>query len=296
MTFQAFMDESYTEGGTYVLAGYIAREETWRSFSDYWTKLLPNSVLGKDGRYRFKMREMAHFGRMARVPEFYSIIEKYDPIRLSCKIDVSDVERAKIRMSVDNLGIYWNYTDNPYSLSFRCLMDMFHTHRANFDPFFPAGEQINFIFDARKEQKAIVAMWDDYIRQRPDEVRGFYGDRPIFGDDNDFMPLQAADFWAWWVRKWYDRGTPEKIETEVFDGWQAAKKPRGIAISFDEDQIAEFFFTHLRDNLGFGRRVFDTKYAPSPVVPEGIDYEIVSWAEFWRSIVKRIGGWFAKSQ
>jgi hypothetical protein len=46
----------------HVLAGYIASEETWSSFSDEWKALLPHAVLGKNGLYRFKMRDMARFG------------------------------------------------------------------------------------------------------------------------------------------------------------------------------------------------------------------------------------------
>src|SRR5579872_7217880 len=276
MTFQAFIDESYTEGSTYVLGGYIASEETWAKFSEDWRKLLPKSVAGKDGQFRFKMREMAAYGRMARVPEFYAIIEKYDLFSVSCKIDVTDVERSKERISVDNLRIYWGYTDNPYSLSFRCLMDMFHTNRPLLNSFFPPGQKIDFIFDERKEKKKILAMWDDYLRDRPSEVREYYGAHPRFEDDRDFIQLQAADFWVWWVRKWYDAGTPEKLEKQEFDGWKARKTPKGIAISFSEDQIAEFFATYLRSNLP-GRTVYDAKYSLPPKIPD-VEIEIVPWS------------------
>lgn len=67
------------------------------------------------------MKEMAR--RMEHVPAFYAVIEKYEPIRLSCHFDLRDLERAKQRIWVENCDIGWGFIDNPYSFAFRCLMD-----------------------------------------------------------------------------------------------------------------------------------------------------------------------------
>ena len=107
-------------------------------------------------------------------------------------------------------------------------------------------------------------MWDDYIKERPNEVRGYYGACPRFEDDEEFDALQAADFWAWWVRKWYEDGTPEKIEAQDFGEWKARKVPKGVAISFTEDQLVEFFISYIRERIEPGRLIFDSKYFPRP--------------------------------
>jgi hypothetical protein len=210
------------------------------------------------------MKEMAH--RMEHVPAFYNVIERYSLNRISCHFDLSDLDRAKKRIWVENLQIDWGYTNNPYSFGFRCLMDMFHTHRAEFDFFLPIEEKIDFIFDTRGEKKAILKIWDDYVKQRPDEVRKYYSAAgPSFQDDEDFMPLQAADFWAWWVRKWYLAGTPDKIETEDFGTWQPTSEiPPSIAISFDEDQIAEALISVIREGIEPGRPIYDLKFMQPP--------------------------------
>jgi hypothetical protein len=174
MAFQACIDESYSDDASYVLAGYIASAETWAKFAKDWEELLPLTFRAKQsGKYRFKMKEMAR--RMEKVPAFYTVIEKYDLIRLSCHFDLSDLERAKQRVWVENLRIDWGYTDNPYSFAFRCLMDMFHTHREKFNKLFPSGQKIDFVFDKRGESKAIIPMWDNYIkndRMRRENITG----------------------------------------------------------------------------------------------------------------------------
>ena len=77
LTYQAFIDDSYTHGGEFVLAGHVATAENWAKFAAEWENLLPSGTLGKSG-YHFKMAEMAAIPeRMERVPAFYWVVEKY---------------------------------------------------------------------------------------------------------------------------------------------------------------------------------------------------------------------------
>src|ERR1700688_4788228 len=104
MVFQASIDESYTDDASYVLAGYIASAETWAKFPRDWEELLSLTLPAKEsGKRRFKMKEMAR--RIEHVPAFYAVIEKHDLIRLSCHFNLSDLERAKQRVWVENLHI-----------------------------------------------------------------------------------------------------------------------------------------------------------------------------------------------
>ncbi len=258
MVFQAFVDESFTQGATYVLGGYIADADAWAHFAKDWDEILPLATRSKSGALRFKMKEMAASpNRMKSVPTFYSVIEKYDLFSLSCRFNLADLKRAKQRVYVPNLKIDWGYMDNPYAFAFRALMDMFHSNRALLVPAFPLGQKIDFIFDKRNESKAILAAWDDYIKARPDESREHYGANPGFEDDETFLPLQAADFWAWWVRRWTEEGVPEKIETRDFGQWKATKRPRGADISFTEDQIHEAMAAQISEGIEPGRPIYD---------------------------------------
>jgi hypothetical protein len=82
-------------------------------------------------------------------------------------------------------------------------MDLFH--QARFDErtarIIPINKKVDFYFDKNTASKSIHLAWTDYIENRSPEIKEMYGNEPRFEDDEDFLPLQAADFWAWWVRK-----------------------------------------------------------------------------------------------
>jgi hypothetical protein len=93
--------------------------------------------------------------------------------------------------------------------------------RANFIPFIPSGSKIELIFDDRTEKKAIWGAWDDIMNNNEYKSSGYFGNNVRFENDQEFTALQAADFWAWWVRRWYeddDDPFPEKMRKLDF-GW-----------------------------------------------------------------------------
>lgn len=57
LSFQAFIDDSTTPGGEFVLAGHIAPAEAWAKFAKEWEELLPFGTLAENGKYHFKMSE-----------------------------------------------------------------------------------------------------------------------------------------------------------------------------------------------------------------------------------------------
>jgi Protein of unknown function (DUF3800) len=262
MVTQAFVDESIDDNGTLVLGGYIASADKWEKFSKDWEQLLRRfGRLGEDNHYRFKMSEMTQPGHIADVLPFYRAIEEYDLIAISFKITMGDLKRAQDRVSIEGMNIEWNYVNNPYTFAMRSLMDLFHANRDKLNMAFPAGETIDFIFDNRSEKKAIMEAWDRYLENKPDDVRKHFGAHPRFEDDLDFLPLQAADLWAWWVRKWYADGTPEKIAERDFGFWKPMIPAKQINMSMSEDDIAKDFVSWCRTT---GRPVYDAKYFPRP--------------------------------
>lgn len=261
---QAVIDDSHDDpDGAYVLAGYIASAEAWAQFSEEWSELLPRfGVLAPSGNYRFKMSEMAATEeRRSRVPAFYRVIEKHVAVSISAKINMADLRRVQARLFVPGLDIDWGLYANPYFVTFRCLMDKFHIERQRMTEWLPDDQKIDFYFDNQAEKGAIAVMWDSYIVERPDDVKRFYGAAPIFRDDEEFLPLQAADFWAWWVRKWYREGTPEKILKWEFDEFQPARKRKylRVEITFDQDQLAKTMVHVLRNQIGPEKPIIDLR-------------------------------------
>jgi uncharacterized protein DUF3800 len=213
MVMQAYIDDSAEEGGVFVLAGYIANAESWVKFSGIWDKMLPTFGTPRpDGRYHFKMNEMANRpDGIAKSEPFFRVIEDHVLGWLSVSIDQSELRSAIARIHIPGEIIeYWNAYTNPWYITFRLLLDSFHIDRPKFEEALH-DEKIDFYFDNGVDKKIVFATWDNYIKSRPDEVKKYYGSVPRFEDDMEFLPLQAADFLAWWVRKWRHEGTPEKI-------------------------------------------------------------------------------------
>lgn len=263
MVWQAYVDDSLGTDGTFVLAGHVATAENWASFSAEWEALLPYMPKGAKGEHQFKMSHLAQRdGGIERSQAFYRIIERHVPLSLSCKINVGDIERAKNRVYVPNLDINWGIALNPFIACFRVLMDNFHSRRSDLNKVLPADEKVDFIFDNQAEKSAVLGMWDDYIERRPPEIRDLYGAAPRFEDDAEFLPIQAADFWAWWTREWHADGTPEKVGSRDFGVWFGkGDKPARIDIVAPEDALVNGFISGLHEQLEPGRPIYDIRFA-----------------------------------
>ena len=203
--------------------------------------------------------------RMSLVPGFFWAIEEHVLGFVSVKIDISELKRAQSRIIVPeaiNPKIDWGNYANPYYIAFRCLMDKFHIARHEKSKEFEIDEKIDFIFDERSDKNIILSVWEDYLKNRPDEIRKYYGASPVFKDDNEFLPLQAADFYVWWVRKWYVEGTPEKIREYDFGNFTREKGVRRhllVDITFNEDQLVENFMRIVRNQIGSDYDIYDVK-------------------------------------
>jgi hypothetical protein len=132
------------------------------------------------------------------------------------------------------------------------MMDKFHEQRAMFADKIPLDEAVDFICDKQAEKNAILKTCDEYIDLRDDNIRPYYGAAPRFEDDQDFLPLQAADLWAWWVREWweeeaYERG-PQRQRDYDFGSWRG-KRRKQIIMSFNEDHMVDAFKQFAMDSL-----------------------------------------------
>jgi hypothetical protein len=261
---QAFIDESIDQGEVFVLGGYIATAEAWANFSREWEKLVSSGwgTTRPDGNRHFKMSEMAmEESRMERVEVFFRVIEDHVIGHLSARVDVRDIAVATSRILLDGNPLPWPamYT-NPYHVAFRVLMDGLHLQRENMAWAIPLSDKIDFYFDNRTEKKAILEEWDRYVENRPDEAKKYYGATPQFKDDLEFLPLQAADFWAWWIRKWH-KEDPKLIRAPHFGrfGFKNPKLMLSATFHATEDDIAGTLLSALRiANKGRGT-IYDVK-------------------------------------
>jgi hypothetical protein len=262
MVLQAAIDESAAKDGVFVLAGYIAPAESWARFSDVWGRMLrPFGTPRPDGRYHFKMHEMAaRPDGIAKSEPFYRVIEENVLGWVSVRLNQQELRNAIRRINIPGALIEdWASFGNPWYIAFRYLMDQFHFNRSKMDEAY-GSEKIDFIFDSGVDKRSVLEIWEGYLNARPDEVRKYYGAVPRFEDDMDFLPLQAADFWAWWVRRWTHEGAPEKIETCDFGAYRPRlmRKTMRVAISVNEDDILTNIARAVRNQIG-NRRMVDLK-------------------------------------
>jgi hypothetical protein len=259
LNFQAFMDESVgvPPHGDFVLAGYIAPAQVWAAFSKDWEEALPLGLKGKDGKYYFKMSEMALVPeRMARVKRFSEIIDLHPLIPISCRLNLGEFENALSRFHAFAARMGWNVDmqswANPYFFSFRLLLDLFHQQKHMLEHVIPLDEKVDFIFDDRTEKKYIRKVWDDSVEGKEPEMRERFGAEPRFEKDaDDFVALQAADFWAWWVREWYEEDNydpPEKMANFDFGLWRGKKRPF-LTVYATEDKLLEVFQSLCMRNI-----------------------------------------------
>jgi hypothetical protein len=203
----SFFDESIDDTGVIAVAGYLASAGEWASFSREWAALLrPMGTLRGDGKYHFKMSDMAgNDERMSRVPAFHSVINNHVRASIGATVDPDDVNRAMVRIhTIPPVLIIWSdEAHSPYFMALRTALDALQNLRRQRPDLVPPNEPISVFFDENSEDSLVREVWDRYksdVRGDVDLMKSLRG--PYFEKDDEFLPLQAADFRAWWMRKW----------------------------------------------------------------------------------------------
>lgn len=212
-----------------VMAGYIAPAETWAEFSREWQIRLDQARLPY-----FKMSEMGARPEIAGY--FYRVIEESGvTAAISCVFKTDDLVRAvrsiKWPPYVKNL----EKLENPYYLAVQQIIGNLAENQASFG----ISEPIDFIFDEEAEKRHIIESWSRMKLAVPDDIRKLMGDTPIYRDDKKVLPLQAADLYAWWVRKWYLEGDMDGVKDLKFP-WGAKRNIPRVHMVFEEADFRSF--------------------------------------------------------
>ena len=249
MALQAYIDESFNQQkGVFVLGGYISPIAKWVAFAKEWEEMLPLAALkDEDGEYYFKMSHLAARGGGIELSQaFFNIIERHCEMALSVMFHINHLDDAISRLVVSDINIDMSWWRNPYNFAFGALMGMFHQPQnlQLMDSVVSEKGPVDFIFDERSDKPALLAAWDSNLAIMNPDTKKLYGASPIFRDEKKYLSLQAADFWVWWRRKWYENNEP----AFTFTGWNKGKmKPAStLEISFTENQIVSTFVDLIR--------------------------------------------------
>ena len=191
----------------FVFGGLIAPAAKWADFSAAWQAALdePPKI-----EY-FKMSEAANMGgqfskrrgwteakRDDRVVTMTRIARDHASVRVSAWIRRADFDTHILSLPapVRHLGM-----DNPYVM----LLNQMVLAIATFGDQHGIKSPCDYIFDSEESfDEEVFSAWPNIkwllkFTARSD-IAKFVGERPIFRDDKDFLPLQAADLYAWQVR------------------------------------------------------------------------------------------------
>lgn len=201
MPMQAFVDDSGGKGNTrhFVLAGLIGHSEAWAEFSNEW-----RACLDERPRIRtFKMREAATCNgqfysmtakqRDEKLRKLAQIINRYALITTHSVIDLDAHEKTWAKLEKPR--------NEPYFWPFH------NTIMATCFTLWDAGwrEKFEIIFDEQVVSGLRAKVWYPVIRaifqEREPEASRILPVEPMFKTDDEFLPIQAADLFAWCYRK-----------------------------------------------------------------------------------------------
>jgi hypothetical protein len=205
---QAYLDNSGWDGASpvFVMAGYVAPEAHWESFSDDWQAVLDLETPRKLGP--FKMNEA--YRRHVPESQFYGWTEEQRDARLVELVKVINKHAMHGIVSVIPVEPYLKLfkgkfkptaLDRPYFLSFfGVLAELLKLTRD-----LKLDDRIDFYFEEEGgESKSLIQdQYDLCMSMAPAEIKNLVGGPPSFKKDEDLRPLQAADMYAWLVRRYY---------------------------------------------------------------------------------------------
>lgn len=210
--YQAWVDDSGNEPNDkyFVLAGFVARADCWESFSDDWQAALKISP----ALDYFKMKEAAALNeqfsrrrgwdegkRDERIELLTGIIQKYAALRIHASIKHAEFDQYIKSLPAISRTLA---TDHPYLYLAQQLILTTALYQDRLD----VHEPCDFIFDKQLGFSAEMAeAWPNFEAlvkaQTHRNIGRFLGSEPIYRDDKCFVPLQAADLYAWQIRKFH---------------------------------------------------------------------------------------------
>jgi hypothetical protein len=237
---QAFVDESVQDRSLFVMAGYVAPVDKWLQFSTAWQQILDL----REGRHRpiatFKMRRLTHARGLHRAAMFYKVIEDYASACFSVRLDLNGMRRALVRAKWPEELIGLDKLSTPYFFAFKAVAEGI----AQLQPQLGLYEPVDLIFDEHTSKGPCIAGWDHFKEHASPDMAQYLGSTPAFRSEEEYLPLQAADLYAYWARKWAVDGVTDGVARLAFP-WTIKREIPRFAASFYEEQFTAVFENEL---------------------------------------------------
>jgi hypothetical protein len=236
--FKAYADESGRgDRQIYVDAGFSATADQWMKFSEEWEAVLKRppaiSVFraadALSMRGEFNRRRFSEEGRNERVGLLIEIINKHATCCAAFAVETEDYLEAFGNKKIAKT------MDEPCFHAHTCfIINMLVKH-------YELGLQgkVDFIFDSinDRELTEIWSVWDRSKRLAPPWILRRMGRRPIYEDDEQVLPLQAADLVASALARCYkDRAAGLEAKDSVAASWMRSIQVPAAINSWTPDQ------------------------------------------------------------
>jgi hypothetical protein len=198
---QAWIDDSgrgkESDSPFFVLAGYAGPVESFENMSDDWQRIMAEEpklayLKGKEANALDRnFKGWTTEQRDAKLEKLIASIRKNELIALSLSVSYRDFNRT-LRQPKGVLK-------NPFGIGFaHVIVWLLHSAHVKVE-----REEIEMIFDqgVLAREKEIEAAYRGMKWAFPKEAMDLLVGRPRFEDDKRNMPLQAADLFAWNVRR-----------------------------------------------------------------------------------------------
>lgn len=205
MVLVGFGDDSASDIGDrrMFLAAYVHHADNWTRFSDLWRR-----ELELDSLEYFKMVEAnglrGQFGgwcparRDAKVLAFAKLIQDHRPWFAACSVSRAEYAELLSPIAPENLK-------NPY---FACFWGVISAAtRYMQEQKIENPLPVDFVFDNQEGLGHDSALFYPWLKADSDpQEKKLMGAVPVFCDDKEVVPLQAADMLAWHLRKDHEVG------------------------------------------------------------------------------------------
>jgi hypothetical protein len=211
---QVYVDDSASDDGDQrlFLAGYINTADKWIRFSDAWQEELDHSPrinylkMSEANNLGGEFRGWTAAARDEKLRGLARVIRHFSPASIH-----SSISRADFKTIVSPVAPYG--FNRPYFYCFQAIIVPLVNSMLEYGlPKVP----VDFIFDEQEGMGEEARFFYRIIRDgQPAAVRSMLSSDPIFRDDKQVLPLQAADMLAWHVRRNHIRN-PDAFQVPDF--------------------------------------------------------------------------------
>jgi hypothetical protein len=207
---QAFIDDSGSEPQSpiFILAGFVTSADRWAAFSKEWQAALDEKPIleyfkmSEAARLKEQFDEKRGWNETKRDDQLITltrIINKYAEARIHASMRNDNFEKYVKSLPVPQRKLG---TDSPYIMVFMQIILAMAV----------AGDRVgvkdpcDFIFDEQGSFSKEALEWWPIFKElvknsTKSDLSRFVESPPIFRDDKQFLPLQAADLYAWHLRQ-----------------------------------------------------------------------------------------------